>query len=99
MVPAVIPCAVQREAVLCRHGILQHAGARKDPVSAQRHYAPQRARDDSREAISRMRYDTFASMVKAAGGPVFLADTYQSCKHCKYPMLCFIASISASNPG
>ena len=58
MVPAVIPCAVQREAVLCRHGILQHAGARKDPVSAQRHYAPQRARDDSREPFNRMRYKT-----------------------------------------
>ncbi len=39
----VIPCAVQREAVLCRHGIVKGAGTRNDPVSAQRHFMPRAA--------------------------------------------------------
>jgi hypothetical protein len=42
---AVIPC-LQREAVRCRHGILAGADILQDPVSAQRHFMPQRARDD-----------------------------------------------------
>ncbi len=50
----VIPCAVQREAVLCRHGILKGACVRNDPVSAQRHFMPQRARDDGRELFNRI---------------------------------------------
>ncbi|MGB8734710.1 MAG: hypothetical protein WCD20_01105 [Rhodomicrobium sp.] len=43
---AVIPDAVQRETVRRRAGIVANAGARYDPVSAQRHFVPQRARDD-----------------------------------------------------
>jgi hypothetical protein len=44
----VIPCAVQREAVHRRHGIFADMFLLQDPVSAQRHYVPQRARDDGK---------------------------------------------------
>jgi len=47
----VIPCAVQREAVRCRHGIF--TGARIcNPVSAQQHFMLQRARDDGEEPFN-----------------------------------------------
>ncbi len=42
----VIPCAAQHVVVRRRPGIVTNAGAFQDPVSAQRHFMPQRARDD-----------------------------------------------------
>ncbi len=47
-----IPCAVQREAVLRRHGIFAGGCISQEPVFAQRHYAPQRARDDNNRRLS-----------------------------------------------
>jgi hypothetical protein len=51
----VIPCAVQRQAVRRRHGIFCGLPL-QDPVSAQQHFMLQRARDDGRKLINRIRY-------------------------------------------
>ncbi len=58
----VIPCAAQRVTVRCRHGILKGAGVCYDPVSAQRHFMPQRARDDGPELFNRIRYHSVKSI-------------------------------------
>ena len=57
----VIPDAVQRETVHRRAGIILNTGALCDPVSAQRHFMPQRARDNGTadsEALNRIWYDS-----------------------------------------
>ena len=54
----VVPCAVRREAMRRRHGIVTGAGVRNDPVSARRHFVPRRARDDEAEVIERIRYNS-----------------------------------------